>query len=198
MRKAIAGAITLTTLTVAVNRADATAAPIMPLALCFDNDGDYARINLDEMLVVEGIVSRIFDPKGVSVTLKASGRQIRVRHLMSARQIEIFRAGGLVARLQSSRSYLDGRSSRGFTDRRPCRPGGEIRSKRTPISQGPGCRGCQLCKRVALPACARAVMRRSLLSATAQTQARRCQDRVLDEITKSTPPLLGDGQCPGA
>jgi hypothetical protein len=101
MRKAIAGAITLTTLTVAVNRADATAAPIMPLALCFDNDGDYARINLDEMLVVEGIVSRIFDPKGVSVTLKASGRQIRVRHLMSARQIEIFRAGGLVARLQS-------------------------------------------------------------------------------------------------
>src|SRR5260370_37753973 len=33
MRKAIAGAITLTTLTVAVNRADATAAPIMPPSL---------------------------------------------------------------------------------------------------------------------------------------------------------------------
>jgi aconitate hydratase len=75
------------------------------LALCFDNDGDYARINLDEMLVVEGIVSRIFDPNGLSVTLKASGRQIRVRHLMSARQIEIFRAGGLVA-------YLGARTKR--------------------------------------------------------------------------------------
>src|SRR5262249_18376901 len=29
------------------------------LALCLDNDADYARINLDEMLVTEGIVSRI-------------------------------------------------------------------------------------------------------------------------------------------
>jgi aconitate hydratase len=75
------------------------------LALCLDNDGDYARINLDEMLVVEGIVSRIFDPNDLSVTLKASGRQIRVRHLMSARQIEIFRAGGLVA-------YLGARTKR--------------------------------------------------------------------------------------
>jgi aconitate hydratase len=69
------------------------------LALRFENDADYARINLDETLVVAGIVSRISDANGVSVTLKASGKQIRARHLMSARQIEIFRAGGLVAYL---------------------------------------------------------------------------------------------------
>jgi aconitate hydratase len=69
------------------------------LALCFENEEDYARINLDEMLIVEGIVSRISNPNGVSVTLKASGKQIRARHFMSARQIEIFRAGGLVAYL---------------------------------------------------------------------------------------------------
>jgi aconitate hydratase len=69
------------------------------LALCFENEEDYARITLDDTLVIEGIVSRIFDANGVSVTLKAIGKQIRARHLMSTRQIEIFRAGGLVAYL---------------------------------------------------------------------------------------------------
>jgi aconitate hydratase len=69
------------------------------LALCFENEEDYARITPDDTLVIEGIVSRIFDANGVSVTLKAIGKQIRARHLMSTRQIEIFRAGGLVAYL---------------------------------------------------------------------------------------------------
>ena len=64
------------------------------LALGFENDGDYDRINLDETLIVEGIVSRIFDPNGVSVTLSRTGEHIRARHFMSSRQIEIFRAGG--------------------------------------------------------------------------------------------------------
>jgi aconitate hydratase len=75
------------------------------LALCFENEEDYARITADDALVIEGITSGIFDANGVSVTFKSTGKQIRARHFMSTRQIEIFRAGGLVA-------YLSARTKR--------------------------------------------------------------------------------------
>ena len=66
------------------------------LALCFDDEGDYEKLEADDVIKVTGIRDAVAKGREVTVHVPAKGLEIAAHHNMSPRQVEIFLAGGLI------------------------------------------------------------------------------------------------------
>jgi aconitate hydratase len=66
------------------------------LPLTFADADDYDRLSAEDMLAVRGIRAAVKAGPEIVVEVVNKGIEIAARHSMSARQVEIFLAGGLV------------------------------------------------------------------------------------------------------
>jgi aconitate hydratase len=66
------------------------------LPLTFADEADFEKIEAGDVLTVSGIHDGVAEGRDMAVTVAGKGTEIAARHNMSPRQVEIFRAGGLV------------------------------------------------------------------------------------------------------
>ena len=66
------------------------------LALRLKDEGDYDKIEPGDVIAVTNIRAALAEGRDITLRIPAKGREIAARHHMSARQVEIFLAGGLV------------------------------------------------------------------------------------------------------
>jgi aconitate hydratase len=66
------------------------------LALEFADASDYGRVDKDDVLVLKGIRGAIASGTAVTVRNDTRGETFVARHRLSARQVELLLAGGLI------------------------------------------------------------------------------------------------------
>jgi aconitate hydratase len=66
------------------------------LALRFEDDADFEKIEAGDVIKITGIHEAVAKGREIALTIPAKGLELPTRHNMSPRQVEIFRAGGLV------------------------------------------------------------------------------------------------------
>jgi aconitate hydratase len=72
------------------------------LALEFADAADYERVDQDDVLVLEGIRGAIASGTEVTVRNATRGGEFATRHHLSARQVDLLLAGGLIPWLRNS------------------------------------------------------------------------------------------------
>lgn len=66
------------------------------LPLTFVNEADYDNLEQGDVLELKDIKSKIQNGNEITITVKGKNNEIKVKHLLSSRQIEIMLSGGLI------------------------------------------------------------------------------------------------------
>jgi aconitate hydratase len=72
------------------------------LALTFTDDGDYDAVEAEDVLLLEGVRSRLGDGSTLPVTNTTKGMSLQVRHGLSPRQVRMVLAGGQIPFLRET------------------------------------------------------------------------------------------------